>query len=160
MGLIYFLVSFHTQDPVWFWPIFDYQPSAIIVHCDGRTISLAADSPQFIPLTHLINQQISLERHLDGDMIGDMARQEFLREGYVSIELHYPQPVRIHSPHTYFAQVDSLLMVLSGKQSHWTYLYASYQNDPLPGSIRVTPNQAIAEFVVQHRLCPIPCEER
>lgn len=160
VGLIYFFVGIYTHDPLWFWPVFDQQPSLIVIHCYGQTIRLTPDSPQFIPLTYLINQQLSAERRVDNASITPETYNDFLQsQTAVSIEMRFSHPIRIHSSRTYLSNVDTLLILLSGEENRWAQLYGARGELPMPGSLRVVNSQAIADFLFQKMLCVGPCKD-
>jgi hypothetical protein len=160
-GLVYALVGFFAQDFLWFWPIFNQQPSEIIIHCHGQDVSLEPDSPYFLPLTYVVNQQLSAEKRVDDDSISLEAYRELQQnQATISVEMRFDhQPIRIHSYRSYFSGVDALLIVLSGDEQNWATIYGAHQNQPTPGIIRLINGQAIADYLVQQHLCAAPCKE-
>jgi hypothetical protein len=160
-ALVYTLLGFFTQDWLWFWPVFNQQPTQIIIHCHGQDFPLEPDSPNFLPLTNLINQQLSAEKRMGDDFISSenyrILKQD---QANLSIEMRFEaQPIRIHSYHPYFSNVDSLLIVLSGDALGELTAYSAHQDQPIPGIIRVANSQKIAEYLMQHDLCLKPCKE-
>jgi hypothetical protein len=161
VGLVYTWIGFSTQDWSWFWPIFNQQPTQIIIHCYGQDLPLEPNSPDFLPLTYLVNQQLSAEKRVDDDFISDenyrILRQ---RETTISIEMRFEQhPIRIHSNRSYFSNLDTLLVVLGGDESDDLFVYGARQGQPTPGLIRIVGGQKVSKYLLQHEMCMKPRKE-
>jgi hypothetical protein len=159
--LVYVFVGFSTQDWLWFWPIFDEQPTQIIIHCYGQELPLEPNSPDFLPLTHLVNQQLSSEKRMDDDFISSEDYHQFLQDpAAVSMEMRYEnQPIRIHSYRSFFSDVDTLSIVLQGDAQNELTVYGARQGEPTPGVIRIAGGQKILAYIIQQNLCQKPCKE-
>lgn len=159
IGLVYVLVAFFTQDLLWFWPIFDEQPSAVIIHCYGQDVLLDQISPHFLQLTYLVNQQISGDKQVKTLSIASQDfRTIWQNEDILSLEMRFSSPVSIHLYRSLFSDMDSLFFVLSGDQAG--RIFASRNSQPTAGYLRLVTVQPVIEYIHIEGLCTEPCKDK
>lgn len=115
-ALVYFTPVVMTGNFLWFLPIFDVEPSRIIVYRDGAQINLVPGDPGFDEVTAASNELISkIEAVHRSFGISDLGLEELREEG-TAVELFYKEPLDFPTP-VNLGGPNQILIPLSG---HYT----------------------------------------
>lgn len=154
---IYGFISLNTGDLLWFWPKFDEQPAAMVVHCYGQDIALEPGGAPFSEITALVNQGLSGSKRWDPLSLSDVTYQEYQSSPrMMTLEVFYEPPVRIHSQYKFFSDVDTLVIPLDGRHAQYHVVFGRSHGITGPGSFPLDTVPLIAEYLGQEGLCTKP----
>jgi hypothetical protein len=154
VGFIYLMLAAYSQDPLWFWPKFNALPNQITVRCYGSELKLDGTSAQAQAIALLVNEQISGDKRFDPLNLTAPTYEYYQSDpGVATIELTYAAPVRIHLPNKYFTNITSLLIPLDGRYANSAIVFGLINGKPAGGSIHVTTNQPIIDYLAGSSLC-------
>lgn len=154
----YGVISLNTGDWLWFWPKFDSRPNQIILHCYGEDIIIDPYSQGFSDITRMVNESLSGPKRWDPLSLSDETYHDYqTQSNMMTLELHYPQSVRIHSDTIFFSSVDTLIIPLDGRHAAVGAVFARNQEgDPAAGSLIVENTTIIARHISAFGICRIP----
>lgn len=152
--LIYLSLTIYTKDALWFYPVFDAQPSFAIIRCYGEEIPLSQNSEPLQEIANLVNQQISGEKRWSELNLSDSALEDYqTNPRMIVLELYYDTPQRIHSFSPFFSNFDSLLIPLDGRYANEHILFNLIRNKPGGGSFHVNSFTSTLDYLDTHDLC-------
>ena len=136
VAVIWFGGAYTNQDPLWFYPVFEAQPTAVRIYYYGATRELRPGEAGYEQLVSVINTEIvrhagyveSLYPH--GDSL-----EHYQTKGY-AIELEYAAPVRLHT-HYFFPAARRLMIAIDGSFNYTDFiiLFRGSTKNYLPGGI-------------------------
>lgn len=156
--IAYSVISLNTRDWLWFWPKFDSQPDQIILHCYGADVPIDPISKDFSDITHMVNESLSGTKRWDPLSLSESTYQDYqTNSDMMTLELHYPTTVRIHSNNIFFSNVDKLIIPLDGRHASIGAIFARTQDGkPTAGSLIVENTTLIARHIDAFGLCRMP----
>jgi hypothetical protein len=105
----------------------------------------------------LVNEQLSGDKRFDPLNLTPQTYEYYQNDPKaVSLYLVYAEPVRIHLPNMYFTNITALLIPLDGRYASTSIVFGLMKDVPAGGSIHVTTNQPIIDYLASSGLCPIP----
>jgi hypothetical protein len=154
LGFIYISLAAYAKDALWFYPIFDSQPSAGVVRCYGQQITLAENSDHLAAIAGMVNQQISGDKRWDELNLTDETHLDYQTSRDVMIlELFYDEPQRIHSTSPFFSGFDSLLIPLDGRHASENIMFNLVRGKPSGGSFHVETFEPLRDYIQTHHIC-------
>ena len=155
---VYGVISLNTRDLLWFWPKFENQPTSILVHCYGEDVEITTASQNFDPLTDVINRTLSGEKRWDPLSLSDATYEEYRSSpGVLTMEVNFPEAVRIHTQTAYFSNVDTLVIPLDARHSTYNTLFGRTQaGDQAAGSLHVDSLDELRAYLYTHAICHPP----
>jgi hypothetical protein len=154
LGFIYLSLAAYTRDALWFYPIFDSQPSAGVIRCYGEQITLEEGSEHLAAITGMVNQQISGDKRWDELSLTDATYVEYqTSRDAIILELFYDEPQRIHSTSPFFSGFDSLLIPLDGRHATTEILFNLVRSKPSGGSFHVETFEPVRNYVQNNGIC-------
>ena len=155
---VYGVISLNTRDLLWFWPKFENQPTSILVHCYGEDVEITTASQNFDPLTDVINRTLSGEKRWDPLSLSEATYEEYRTSpGVLTMEVNFPEAVRIHTQTTFFSNVDTLVIPLDARHSTYNTLFGRTQaGDQAAGSLHVDSLDELRAYLYTHAICHPP----
>ncbi len=156
--IAYSVISLNTGDWLWFWPKFNSRPDEIILHCYGEDVIIDRYSQDFSDITRMVNESLSGSKRWDPLSLSEETYQDYQTQSdMMTLELHYPQTVRIHSETIFFSNVDTLIIPLDGRHATIGAIFARSQDgNPAAGSLIVENTTIIARHLNSFGVCRIP----
>lgn len=157
---VYAVMSVNTGDLLWFWPKFESQPSSLLVHCYGEDVAITPASQHFAPLVEILNASLSGEKRWDPLSMSQATYDEYRTSPVMlTIEVYYPEPVRVHTQTAYFSNVDILVIPLDARHSNYNTIFGrSLAGDAAAGSLHVASIEALRVYLFSQGLCQQPDE--
>lgn len=152
---IYIIISSLSGDPLWFNRQFEATPSSIIVHCYGKSITIAPQSDQFSGITQLVNQTLSGRKRWDSLTLSDETYQDYqTRTDAVVVELYYPEPLRIHTNTRLYSHVSNIIIPLEGRHANTNPVFGRHRGLSTGGSLHVESTDALRDYLAEQDICP------
>jgi hypothetical protein len=158
--IAYSVIALNTGDWLWFSTKFDSRPNQIILHCYGEDVVVDPFSQGFADITRLVNENLSGSKRWDPLSLSENTYQDYqTHPKMMTLELHYPQAVRIHSSTIFFSNVDTLIIPLEGRHASVGAIFGRTQDgDPVAGSLIAENTPIIARHLSAVGLCQAPEE--
>ncbi|HXF85087.1 MAG TPA: hypothetical protein VNK49_06830 [Anaerolineales bacterium] len=154
VGLVYLTTAAYTRDMLWFWPLFNAQPSSALIRCYGKEIYLDGSSQELKTIAEIVNKQISGKKRWDELNLTDQTYETYRTSPNVMIlELYYATPQRIHSPSPFFSGFTELLIPLDGQYADTSIFFSLVDGKPSGSSFHVESFSALTEYLSQSGLC-------
>jgi hypothetical protein len=155
---VYAVISLNTRDLLWFWPKFENQPTSILVHCYGEDVEITTASQNFAPLTEVINRTLSGEKRWDPLSLSQVTYDEYRTSPSVlTMEVFFPESVRVHTQTTYFSNVDILVIPLDARHSTYNTLFGRTEDGKTAaGSLHVDSLDELCAYLYTHAICYPP----
>lgn len=152
--LIYLSLTVYTKDALWFYPIFNAQPSTGLIRCYGEEILLTQPSAHLTAITQLVNEQISGDKRWSELNLSDPTLEDYqTNPRMIILELYYDTPQRIHSFSPFFSNFDALLIPLDGRYADEHILFNLIRNKPGGGSFHVNDFTPVLNYIDEQALC-------
>jgi hypothetical protein len=153
-AFIYLSLTAYTKDALWFYPVFDAQPSFGVLNCYGEEIILEADTEDLAALTVLMNEQISGDKRWDELNLTDETFAYYQSSDQMMIlELHYDEPQRIHSFSPFFSNFDTLIVPLDGRHAEKNVIFSLVRGKPAGGSFHLETLAPTLSHIENNNLC-------
>lgn len=154
LGFVYISLAAYTKDALWFYPLFDVQPSAGVIRCYGEQITLQENSEHLAAIAGMVNQQISGNKRWDELSLTDATHLDYQTgTDAMILELFYDEPQRIHSTSPFFSGFDSLLIPLDGRHAAANTIFSLVRGKPSGGSFHVETFEPLREYLQAHDIC-------
>lgn len=156
--IAYGAIALNTGDLLWFWPKFDSKPEQIVLHCYGENMIVDPFSQGFNEITKLVNQTLSSSKRWDPLSLSDATYQDYQSHPkMLTLELYYPEAVRVHSNTIYFSNVDNLIIPLDGRHATKQAIFGrTIEGNPAAGSLIVETTSTIKSYLAGKGLCESP----
>jgi hypothetical protein len=156
VGFVYLLKTAYARDPLWFWPVFEEKPTQVVVKCHGDIIILGSSVPDTQNIASLVNQQLSRKKRFDPLNLTDPTFVYYQTDpSVVTLELIYPNPVRIHQASMYFSNITSIMIPLEGRYANSATIFGLIDNHPTGGALHMQTNQPLVDYLSKTGLCEI-----
>lgn len=153
---VYVMVSLGTGDWLWWQGQFSATPQAIVVHCFGNTMEINPGSYQFKAINDIVDSSLSGQKRWDPLSLSAATYQDYQTDpGVVVLELHYREPLRIHTSYRYFSNVDNLIIPLEGRHAQTNAIFGQNQGVPEAGSLHIESNASLAKYLSNMGICPV-----
>ena len=150
----YLMISLGTGDFLWWNQNFSERPTAVVVHCYGENININPGSYHFGALTEAVNDSLSGEKRWDSLSLSEETYRDYQSNPtMLTIEMFYPEPIRVHSNYKFFSSVDNLIIPLDGRHSDFNTVFGQNQGVPAGGSLHVESIQTIGEYLKNQEIC-------
>ena len=151
----YAVIAFNTRDALWFWPKFENQPSRILVHCYGEDVEVTTASQNFDRMTDIINRTLSGDKRWDPLSLSEATYDEYRTSlNSMTVEVYYPDPVRVHSQTAFFSNVDILVIPLDARHSNYNTLFGRTEDgNQAGGSLHVDSLDELRAYLYTHGIC-------
>ena len=157
LGMVFLVISMNTGDILWFYPVFDEVPIAMLVHCYGDEVEINPGDPAFEPVSTAVNQVISGTKRWDELSLSDDTYQEYqTNDQMVILELFFDPPVRIHSSYKFMKSIDNIIIPLVGRHAQYNTLFGRMRDYTAAGSFHFKSMTPIAEAIQAQNLCQLP----
>jgi hypothetical protein len=152
---VYAVITLNTRDLLWFWPKFENQPDRILVHCYGEDVEITTASQNFDPMTDIINRTLSGEKRWDPLSLSQATYDEYrTNPGMLTLEVYFPDAVRIHTQTAFFSNVDILVIPLDARHSTYNTLFGRTQDgNQAAGSLHVDSLDDLRAYLYTHGIC-------
>jgi len=151
---IYLTMTVYTKDALWFSPTFNAIPDQINIRCYGQDVSVGRDTPHFLAITKLVNEQISGDKRWDELNLTDQTHQDYVTsETMLVLEMKYGGPQRIHSQSPFFSGFTAILIPLDGRYADVNIMFALIRGRPSGGSFHVESFSAVKAYIVDNAIC-------
>ena len=153
--LAYAAISMNTGDLLWFWPRNDNQPSAIVVHCYSEDVVVDPASSYYAEITTLVNNALSGQRRWDPLSLSEITYQEYMSHpNMMTLEVSYPDSVRIHTNTAFFSNVDTLLIPLDARHATKNVVFGRTQEGyPAAGSLIIDSTGLVKDYLNDQSIC-------
>lgn len=159
-GLLYWWVNALTnEDPFWFLKSFNARADWIVVYWDGTTCMFFPGEPEYDAVMDAFSEAVA---HWSGyeNRVGMSAETlERLRQEERLLELHYNDPVRVHTRYA-FPEARNFFVPLSGTHADWRRVFAGLTDEPRIGVLNVSPERfsalqdIVEQAIIQDRSLP------
>lgn len=154
VAFIYLSLTAYTKDALWFNPVYNANPAFGILRCYGEEILIQEDSPHFVAITDLVNEQVSGDKRWDELNLSDDTFEYYQSSDQMMLlELHYDEPQRIHSFSPFFSNFDALLIPLDGRHAEKTILFSLVNGKPSGGSFHLETYDPLLSYIEENDLC-------
>jgi hypothetical protein len=155
--ITYVMISLGTGDFMWWNKRFSENPSAVVVHCYGETIDISPGSYHFGAITDVVNKTLSGRKRWDSLSLSEETYQDYqVHPSMLTVEMFYPEPIRVHSNYKFFSSVDNIIIPLDGRHANFNTVFGQKQGVPAGGSLHVESIQPIGEYLKNQEICPYP----
>lgn len=152
---VYVMISLGTGDFLWFYPKFSHTPETIVVHCYGETIEMEPGSYHFEALTKITNESLSGRKRWDPLTMSQGSYQDYqTHPGMMTLELFYPEAVRVSSQYRFYSNVDNLVIPLEGRHADSNAIFGQNDGVTLGGSLHVESTDPIRQYLHNQNICP------
>ncbi|HRQ23422.1 MAG TPA: hypothetical protein PLF42_08370 [Anaerolineales bacterium] len=153
-GFIYLSLTAYTKDALWFYPVFNAQPSVGIIRCYGEQVTLRENDAHLTAIVELVNKQISGDKRWDELNLTNVTYLDYQTSRNVMIlELYYDEPQRIHSTSPFFSGFDMLLIPLDGRFASMNIMFSLIRGKPAGGSFHVETFEPVREYITNNAIC-------
>ncbi len=150
----FLIIAFNTGDLLWFWPVFDGLPAAIVVHCYGQDVAVNPGDPAYTPVNTAVNDSLYGTKRWDSLSMSEVTYSEYQTSDVMMvIELSYDPPTRIHSFYKFFKHLDTLVIPLDGRHASSNSVFGRMRGYPVAGSLHVETVEPILTAVEAQGLC-------
>lgn len=154
--VIYLIIALNTGDLLWASPVFNYEPSSIVIHCFGEDVYLEAGSGAFIAMTDLVNRSLTGRKRWDSLSLSDSTYQDYQSHPQMMVvELFYSEPIRIHSRFKFFSNVNRIIIPLVGRHAQLNSVFGRLNDFPAAGSFHVNDLTPLKVYLSENGLCGV-----
>ncbi len=154
--VFYLIMSITTQDTLWFWPVFDAEPSVVVVYCYGSQVEIEAEDQGFQDLVAELRRGLFGLKHWTELSLSQATLEEYRDAGSdeVVLEYQFPAPVRIHSHYRLYSSIEALIVPLEGRHSTANSVFGLSRGRPTAGSLRLRDMVDFRGILRENDLCP------
>lgn len=154
--IVYLMISFATDDFLWFSTAFRETPNAIVLHCYGETSEIDPGSFQYLKLKEIMNDSMSGSKRWDPLTMSVATYQEYkTNPDMIVVEYFYPEPIRVHSSYKFYSSVDNLVVPLVGRHAQTNAVFGQANGIPTGGSLHIESTEEFKTFMTNMELCPV-----
>jgi hypothetical protein len=155
--LIYGIIAINTGDLLWASPIFNGQPSAVVLYCYGKAEIYKTGTVQYAELNQRFNSALSGRKHWDDTGLSDATYQDYQTSpDMMVLMMLYAEPVRVHSNYKFFSKVDTLIIPLVGRHASTNAIFGKLGQYPAAGSFHITTTAPLTDYITSQDLCHKP----
>jgi hypothetical protein len=137
-GLVFWWVNALTnEDPFWFLRSFSARADWITVYWDGQMMMCFPGDAGYEAVMAAFADAIGHWSGYEGQVGMSDESLERYRAGERFLEVHYNQPVRVHTRHL-FAPARTFFVPLSGTHAAWRRVFAGLQDTPRIGVLNLS----------------------
>ncbi len=137
-GLIVWAVNaLPNGDLLWFWRDFNAQADWIIVYWDGVEYMLFPGDPGYDAVMDAFADAVAHWAGYEGSVGLSAESLTHYRTAERFLELHYNQPVLVHTRHLY-PRARTFFVPLSGSHAKWRRVFAGLLDTPRAGVLNLS----------------------
>lgn len=156
-ALVYLSMTAYTKDGLWFWPVFNAQPSSLVIYCYGNQVSLDGTSADAQELARLLNDQLSGDKRWDELTLTNDTYNDYVSDpAFLVLEYIYPEGQRVHSPSPFFTGFTSLILPVDARHADSNTVFSLINGKPAGGSYHVESILPIKNYIYQSNVCVKP----
>lgn len=99
--LVWGVTGLTNSDPLWFSSSFNAQAEAMVIYWDGTVVTLNANDPGYAEIMRAFSAAISKPAAFEWEVGLSEESIKHYREGYKLLEVHFAQPVQVHTRYPY-----------------------------------------------------------
>jgi hypothetical protein len=152
-GLLFWWVNaIPNEDPLWFLRSFNAQADWITVYWDGTTHMFFPGDPEYDEIMNAFANGIGKwSGYENGVGLSDKSLERYRDEERL-LELHYNEPVRVHTRHL-FPEAKFFWVPLSGTHAAWRRVFSGLLDRPRLGVLNMSEeNFATLEMAAQRAI--------
>jgi hypothetical protein len=136
-GLIFWWVNaLANEDPLWFVRSFTPQADWVSIYWDGRIVMFFPGDADYDAIMQAFADAIGHWSGYEGSVgLSDQSLERIRDEGRF-LELHYNQPVRVHTRHLY-PEARTFFVPLAGTHAEWRRVFAGLEDTPRIGVLNL-----------------------
>ncbi len=155
VAAIYITTTIGSRDPLWFWAEFDEQPTVVVAHCGGRDVVLQPGDAVFADFVAEFNRLLSSNKRWDSLSLSEVTEYEFATNAdWVTAELKYWPPIRIHSQYPFFNKSEKLIVPLVGRHADTAAVFGKIGDLPESGAFHLSSNETLLRILIDDGVCP------
>jgi len=136
--IIWWVTSLANGDPLWFWRHFKAQADWVVIYWDGRTTMIFPGDPHYTEIMDAFSNGIAHWTGYEGGVGLSDENLERFRTEWRMLELHYNDPVLVHTRHLY-PRARNFFIPLWGTHSEWHRVFAGLTDKPRIGVLNMSP---------------------
>lgn len=135
--VVWIVSSLTNEDLLWFVRAFNAQADWITVYWDGQQYLLVPGDPGYAEIMAAFSDGVAHWSGYEGSVgLSDESLERFRNEWRL-LELHYNQPVQIHTRHPY-SEARNYLVPLSGSHATMHRVFAGLNETPRIGVLNMS----------------------
>jgi len=132
LGLVWGITTMGNEDPLWFLQSFKAQADWIVIYWDGESTTLLPGDPGYDTVMAAFADMVEhWSGYESGVGLSDENLERFRNE-WRMIEMHYNDPVVVHTRHPY-SEARVFFVPLSGTHADYRRIFAGLQDTPRGG---------------------------
>lgn len=135
--IIWWVSSLANNDPFWFLRVFNAKADWIVVYWDGETQMFFPGDPEYDAIMEAFADGVANWSGYEGGVGLSDENLERFRNEWRMLELHYNDPVHVHTRHLY-SEARSFFVPLSGTHANWRRVFAGLTDKPRIGVLNVS----------------------
>ncbi len=158
-GIVWWITSLGNQDSLWFVRSFNAQADWITIYWDGETIMLFPGDPGYDEVMAAFARAAGKWSGYEGGVGLSEENLTRYREEWRLLELHYNDPVQVHTRHLY-PRARNFFVPLSSTHSRWRRIFAGLTDLPRIGVLNASEEnfarlvEAVEEVVEARQQIP------
>jgi hypothetical protein len=126
-----------NEDPLWFVGTFKAEADWIVVYWDGMTCMFFPEDPEFEAMMDAFSKGIARQVDYEADIVMSEETLEHLRAQGRLLELHYNDPVRVHTRYP-FSPSRTFFVPLSETHAERQRVFAGPWDMPRTGVLNMS----------------------
>jgi hypothetical protein len=135
--LVWWVNALTNEDPLWFIRSFNAQADWITIYWEGDTHMLFPGDRGYETVMHAFSDGVGHWVGYENTVGLSNESLERLRSEEKFLELHYNDPVRVHTRHLY-PEARNFFVPLSGTHANWRRVFAGLTDEPRIGALNIS----------------------
>lgn len=137
-GLLFWWINaIPNEDPLWFLRSFNAEAAWITVYWDGKTHMFFPGDPEYDAIMPAFAAAVAHWSGYEGSVgLSEASLEQYRDEGQL-LELHYNEPVKVHTRHL-FSEARYYWVPLSGTHARWRRVFSGLIDLPRIGVLNIT----------------------
>lgn len=156
LGVFYIIMAITTQDALWLWPVFDSEPSAVVVYCYGSRIEIEAEDTGYSDLVGELQSGLFGLKHWTELSLSQATLEDYrdAASDEVALEYQFAAPVRIHSQYRLYSNIEAPIVPLEGRHAKANAAFGLSRGRPSAGSLHLRDTVDFRGILRENDLCP------
>ncbi len=149
-ALVWWVSSLANGDPWWFLRAFNAQADWIVIYWDGQTHMFFPGDSGYPTIMEAFSDGVAHWVGYEGGVGLSDENLDRYRNEWRMLELHYNQPVQVHTRHLY-PKARNFFVPLSGTHAEWRRVFSGLTDRPRVGVLNMSEGRfnALLEAVEQ-----------
>lgn len=153
--LVWGVTSLANNDLLWFLRAFDAQADWIVIYWDGADYMLFPHDPGYDAVMDAFADAVAHWTGYEGGVgLSDESLERYRTEERF-LELHYNEPVLVHTRHLY-PRARNFFVPLSGTHSDWRRVFAGLLDRPRVGVLNISAARFARLLAAVEQVVPGP----